>query len=197
MRTSILAVMIAAVALPAVPAMAQTPQQANRDYNRDLRDAERDRNRDLRRADDRRDVNQANREYRRDIRDARQDRRRDVREARQDRRRDVQDWRQYRNYDYNRLPQGQQRYYADRYYREGNYQQRRLGPNDRIYAGQDNRYYCRRNDGTTGLIVGGLGGGVLGNVIAPGNSGLLGTILGAVGGGVLGRSVDRNQVNCR
>jgi hypothetical protein len=88
-------------------------------------------------------------------------------------------------------------YYADRYYREGNYyQDRRLGTNDRIYRGQNGRYYCRRPDGTTGLIVGGIAGGILGNIIAPGRSDTLGTILGAIGGGVAGRAIDRNNVRC-
>jgi len=68
-----------------------------------------------------------------------------------------------------------------------------------VYRGNDGRYYCRRNDGTTGLIVGGVAGGVLGNVIAPGGSGLLGTVLGAAGGALAGRAVDRssNDTRCR
>lgn len=89
-------------------------------------------------------------------------------------------------------------YYADNYYRDGpNYTERRLARNDRIYRGRDGRYYCRRNDGTTGLIVGGAAGGLLGNIIAPGGSKTLGTILGGLGGAAIGTSVDRNQVTCR
>ena len=53
--------------------------------------------------------------------------------------------------------------YYERHYRAGNYDPYPLSRNDRIYRGSDNRYYCRRDDGTTGLIVGGIGGGVLGN----------------------------------
>jgi hypothetical protein len=45
-------------------------------------------------------------------------------------------------------------YDPSRYYSPGN-QERALGPNDRVYTGSDGRYYCRRSDGTTGLIVGG------------------------------------------
>ena len=57
-------------------------------------------------------------------------------------------------------------YDAARYYRSGRgYQPYRLGRNDRIYRGYDNRYYCPRDDGTTGLIVGAMAGGVLGHVI--------------------------------
>lgn len=108
------------------------------------------------------------------------------------------DWRRFRNYDYNRLPPGQRRYYADQYYRDGRYyQERRLSRNDRIYRGRDGRYYCRRNDGTTGLIVGGVAGGLLGNALSSGGNATLGTVLGAVAGGALGRSVDRGNVRCR
>src|SRR3546814_6781219 len=85
----------------------------------------------------------------------------------------------YGRYDYNRPDPRYGGYYADRYYRDDpRYRERRLSRNDRVYRGRDGRYYCRRSDGTTGLIVGGLAGGVLGNVIAPGGSETLGTIIG-------------------
>jgi uncharacterized protein YcfJ len=74
---------------------------------------------------------------------------------------------------------------------------RRLGRNDVIYRGSDNRYYCRRDDGTTGLIVGGITGGVLGNIITPGGSKTLGTILGAGAGALVGRAIDDGNVVCR
>ena len=68
-----------------------------------------------------------------------------------------------------------------RHYRQDDrrYRPRRLGRNDTIYRGSDNRYYCKRDDGTSGLIIGGVGGGVLGNIIAPGGIKVLGTIIGA------------------
>jgi hypothetical protein len=91
-------------------------------------------------------------------------------------------------------------YDPSRYYRGGSgYQERVLTSDDRIYRGTDDRYYCKRNDGTTGLIVGAVGGGVLGNVIAGGHSRGVGTILGAIAGGVVGKTVDQNstQVRCR
>lgn len=72
-----------------------------------------------------------------------------------------------------------------------------LGRNDQIYRDRDGRYYCKKPDGTTGTIVGGLAGGVLGNVIAPDGSKTLGTIIGAVGGAVAGRAIDRGEVKCR
>jgi hypothetical protein len=85
------------------------------------------------------------------------------------------------------------------YYRQDNrrYQPRRMGRNDRIYRGTDNRYYCRRDDGTSGLIIGGISGGVLGNIIAPGGSKVLGTIIGAGAGAAIGRAVDRGDIVCR
>jgi len=108
------------------------------------------------------------------------------------------DWRDYKRYDYNRADPRYGGYYADRYYRDDrSYKARRLGPNDRIYRGRDGRYYCRRNDGTTGLIIGGVAGGVLGNAIAPGGSKTLGTILGGGVGALLGRSIDRDGISCR
>lgn len=104
----------------------------------------------------------------------------------------------YRQYDWNRPDPNYGGYYADRYYRDDRrYRERRLSRNDRIYRGQDGRYYCRRSDGTTGLIVGGIAGGVLGNIIAPGDSRTLGTILGAAGGAAAGRAIDRNGARCR
>ncbi|MCU6455629.1 glycine zipper 2TM domain-containing protein [Sphingomonas sp. A2-49] len=196
MRIAFLTAALAATTLTAIPAGAQdTRREADREYRDQVRDARQDYRRDVRDADSRRDVRDARREYRDEVRDARQDRRGDLRDIRQDRR---DDWRQYRNYDYNRLPRGQRAYFADNYYRDGRYYQpRQLGRNDRIYRGNNGRYYCRRNDGTTGLIVGGLAGGALGNVIAGGGSRLLGTLIGAGGGALLGQSVDRGNVVCR
>ena len=102
------------------------------------------------------------------------------------------------SYDYNRPDPAYGGYDADRYYREGrNYRERRLSRNDRVYAGRDGRYYCRRDDGTTGLIVGGLAGGTLGAVISPGGSGLLGALIGGAAGAAVGQSVDKGEVRCR
>lgn len=96
-------------------------------------------------------------------------------------------------------PNGDGSYHAEQHYRSGrNYQVHSLNESDRIYRGRDNRYYCQRSDGTTGLIVGGIGGGLLGNLIAPGGSKTLGTLLGGGLGAVVGNSVGRNRnVRCR
>lgn len=168
MRMLFVAAAAAALTLPTVPAMAQGYSHwQDRDAHWQDRDHGRDRDRDGRWNDRGHGTDRG-------------------------------DWRRWRNYDYNRLPPGQRRYYADNYYRDGRYyQERRLTRNDRIYRGRDGRYYCRRTDGTTGLIVGGVAGGLLGNALSSGGNATLGTVLGAVAGGALGRSVDRGNVRCR
>lgn len=66
-------------------------------------------------------------------------------------------------YDYNNPDPRRGGYYADDYYRnDRRYRERRLETNDRIYRGRDGRYYCRRSDGTTGLVIGGVVGGIAG-----------------------------------
>ncbi|MCC2976853.1 hypothetical protein LK533_09230 [Sphingomonas sp. PL-96] len=80
------------------------------------------------------------------------------------------------------------------HYKARNRGERKLGRNDRIYRGNDGRAYCKRSDGTTGLVIGALGGGVLGNLLG---GGTLGTLAGAGGGALLGRSVDRGEIKCR
>jgi hypothetical protein len=87
------------------------------------------------------------------------------------------------------------RWYPERHYRRG--REWRLGRHDRIYRGYDGRYYCRRSDGTTGLIIGALAGGALGNALSNGQSATLATLLGAAGGGLIGRSIDRDNIRCR
>ena len=90
-------------------------------------------------------------------------------------------------------------YDATHYYRDGpHYQERRLSMQDEVYRGSDGRYYCKRNDGTTGLIVGGLAGGALGNVIDGGGNRLAGTLIGGALGALAGKAIDQNSdVRCR
>ena len=107
-------------------------------------------------------------------------------------------YRTYSSYDYDRPDPSYNGYNADRYYVDNpRYRERRLSSNDRVYVGQDGRYYCRRNDGTTGLIVGGIAGGALGAAVTSGRSELLGVLLGAAAGAAAGNAVDRNNVRCR
>ena len=88
---------------------------------------------------------------------------------------------------------------ASRSYKHDNrrYGPRRLGKNDRIYRGSDDRYYCKRDDGTVGLVLGGIAGGALGNIIAPGGSKTLGTIIGAGAGALIGKAIDDGDIVCR
>jgi hypothetical protein len=87
-------------------------------------------------------------------------------------------------------------YDASRYYRNGEYQERYLSANDEIYRGSDGRYYCKRSDGTTGLIVGAGAGALLGGLVTDGTPGVL---IGGALGALLGRPVDRNRddIRCR
>lgn len=94
-------------------------------------------------------------------------------------------------------------YDASRYYRDDpRYSERALSYSDEVYRGSDGRYYCKRNDGTTGLIVGAIGGGVLGNVVDGGRNRVGGTLIGGALGALLGKSIDQNSsansdVRCR
>ena len=146
----------------------------------------------LAQGNDRRDRYEDRWDRREDRRDRREDKW-DRQEDRWDRREDRRDRREDR-YD------ARNGYWdAARYYQRDDrrYGSQRLGRNDRIYRGSDNRYYCRRDDGTTGLIIGGISGGVLGHIIAPGGSKTLGTIIGAGAGALIGRAIDDGDVVCR
>lgn len=89
-------------------------------------------------------------------------------------------------------------YDAARYYRDDpRYRERVLTAQDEVYRGSDGRYYCRRSDGTTGLIIGGAGGAVLGNVIDGGRNRAAGTLIGGALGALLGREIERSEVRCR
>jgi len=97
----------------------------------------------------------------------------------------------YAPFDFDRPDPAYGGYDAARYYRgDRRYRERRLNRDDRLYRGQDGRFYCRRGDGTTGLIV----GDVPYNTLAPGGSALL----GALAGGAAGREAVRNgSARCR
>ncbi|MFW2852587.1 glycine zipper 2TM domain-containing protein [Sphingomonas sp. TX0543] len=97
-------------------------------------------------------------------------------------------WRDERGYD------------PARDYRGGaQYQERAMSADERVYSGNDGRYYCKRSDGTTGLVVGGALGGILGNVIDGGRSRIVGTLLGGAAGALAGKSIDQknSSLHCR
>ncbi|MFT4057682.1 MAG: glycine zipper 2TM domain-containing protein [Novosphingobium sp.] len=80
----------------------------------------------------------------------------------------------------------------------GRYRQpHRITRNDRVWRGNDGRYYCKRDNGTTGLIIGAGVGALAGNQIAGNGDKTIGTILGGVLGGALGREIDKGDIQCR
>ena len=66
-----------------------------------------------------------------------------------------------------------------------------------VWQGRDGRYYCRRGNGTTGLVVGAAVGALVGRELDGGRDRALGTVLGAAAGGLLGREIDRGGLKCR
>lgn len=85
------------------------------------------------------------------------------------------------------------RKHRDRYYAGD----QRINSNTRIWRGDDGRYYCRRDNGTTGLLIGAAVGGLAGHEIAGRDDKLLGVVLGASAGALLGREIDRDKYRCR
>jgi outer membrane lipoprotein SlyB len=61
------------------------------------------------------------------------------------------------------------------------------------WRGEDGRIYCRRSNGTTGLLVGGAVGALAGRAIDTQGSRTTGTILGAAAGALLGRELQRGR----
>ena len=90
-------------------------------------------------------------------------------------------------------------YYKKRKHHRNYYASRdqRLNNNTRIWRGNDGRYRCKKDNGTTGLLIGGAVGGLAGHEIAGGGDKLLGTVLGAAGGALLGREIDKDKYRCR
>ncbi len=69
--------------------------------------------------------------------------------------------------------------------------------NTRIWRGNDGRYYCRKDNGTTGLLVGAGVGALIGHEVAGrGGDRTLGAILGGAAGALLGRTIDRSSTRC-
>lgn len=113
------------------------------------------------------------------------------------------DWQRHDRYDDRRHDD---RRYGDRRYDDNNrgYYRDQVNygtpvyANTQVWQGRDGRNYCRRADGTTGLLIGAAVGGVVGHEVA-GRRGdrTLGVILGAAGGALLGRAIDRGGARCR
>ena len=68
--------------------------------------------------------------------------------------------------------------------------------NTQVWRGNDGRTYCRKKDGTTGLIIGGAAGALVGREIDKQGSRTVGTILGAAAGALIGKELT-DGVRCR
>ena len=103
------------------------------------------------------------------------------------------------------------RWDGDRYYdNRGNGGQRYYGGGrdyDRnYYRGGRGGYYQRdayrgsgrrcRGDGSTGLIIGAIAGGLLGNSVAGYGDRTVGTVIGGGAGALAGRAIDRSDDRC-
>lgn len=85
-----------------------------------------------------------------------------------------------------------------RYNSSGHYlEPRRVHRGDRVWRGNDGRYHCKRDNGTTGLIIGAAGGALVGRAIDKRGNRITGTILGAAAGALIGREIDRGEARCR
>ncbi|PXA97115.1 hypothetical protein DMC47_15605, partial [Nostoc sp. 3335mG] len=81
----------------------------------------------------------------------------------------------------------------ERDYRDGRYDRhydRRGYYNGPSWRGRDGRQYCRRSDGTTGLLVGAVGGALVGRTIDTRGDRTVGTVLGGVLGALAGREIE-------
>ena len=66
------------------------------------------------------------------------------------------------------------------------------------WRGEDGRLYCKRPNGTTGIVVGGGGGAMAGRAFVGQGARGNGTMLGGALGTLLGRQVERTMVSrCR
>lgn len=89
------------------------------------------------------------------------------------------------------------RHYDDRYHGRDRYYDEPVYRDTRIWRGRDGRYYCQKENGTTGLLIGAGVGALAGNELAGRGDKTLGAILGAAGGAILGRAIDRSNSRCR
>ncbi|GMM93001.1 glycine zipper 2TM domain-containing protein [Qipengyuania sp. MTN3-11] len=74
---------------------------------------------------------------------------------------------------------------------------RAQGSDIRYWRGQDGQYYCKRGNGTVGLLAGGALGALLGRAVDTRGDRATGTILGAAAGALVGRELTRGPTRCR
>lgn len=108
--------------------------------------------------------------------------------------RDYRDDRRYDRYDRRDDRRYDRRVYDDR---GRYYEPRRLSHRDRVWRGRNGQYYCQRDNGTTGLVIGAGLGALAGRAVDTRGDRTVGTVLGAIAGGLLGREIDRGELRCR
>ena len=67
----------------------------------------------------------------------------------------------------------------------------------RYWRGEDGRYYCKRSNGTTGLLVGAALGALLGRAIDTRGDRATGTIVGAAARALIGKEIAEGPTRCR
>lgn len=102
-------------------------------------------------------------------------------------------WEHGRKYDNRRDRRGS---YGRNGNSRNNYNGDRVSRNTRVWR-ENGRYRCKKENGTTGLLIGGAVGALAGHEIAGSGNRTLGALLGAAGGGLLGRAVDLSDARCR
>lgn len=60
------------------------------------------------------------------------------------------------------------------------------------WRGEDGQMHCRRSDGTTGLVIGGGAGALVGHGIDRHGERATGTIIGAIAGALVGRAIEQS-----
>jgi len=89
------------------------------------------------------------------------------------------------------------RYEESRYYNSyGNGYGEPVYRNTQVWQGRDGNYYCRKKDGTTGLIIGAAAGALLGREVDKYGNRTTGTIIGGALGALLGKELT-DGTTCR
>ena len=67
----------------------------------------------------------------------------------------------------------------------------------RYWQGDDGRYYCKRSNGTIGLLAGAALGALLGRAVDTRGERVTGTVLGAAAGALIGNELAQGRTHCR
>lgn len=81
--------------------------------------------------------------------------------------------------------------------KHGDIAYRRTDNGIRYWKGNDGRYYCRRGNGTVGLLIGGALGALLGRAVDTRGDRAPGTIIGAAAGALVGNEIAKGPTRCR